>query len=86
MAVHPAAWLEKRPPGGQEQHDGGEDEGHAADDGAGEAASARDASFMTNGSISRCGSGSQTVPICSGPGVRESRMRRAMFRCASASP
>src|SRR6478672_3406837 len=37
-------------------------------------------------SISTCGKGSQTVPSCSGPGVRESSTRRAMFRCASASP
>ena len=44
------------------------------------------ASRITNGISRRCGSGSHTVPIWSGPGVRESRIRRAMFRCASASP
>ena len=40
----------------------------------------------TKGSISQCGSGSHPVPIWSYPGVCESKMRRAMLRCASASP
>src|ERR1019366_3965751 len=42
--------------------------------------------FHTNGSISRCGSGSHTPPNCPSPGFRESRIRRAMPRCATASP
>jgi hypothetical protein len=43
-------------------------------------------SFRTKGSIRMCGSGSHTPPIWSYPGVLESTMRRAMLRCASASP
>src|ERR1035438_7176699 len=43
------------------------------------------ASTSTNGSMSRCGSGSQTVPSCSYPGVRRSRMRRARLRGGSAA-
>src|SRR5262249_45558546 len=32
-----------------------------------------------NGVIRRCGTGSQTVPSCRGPGVCESKTRRAML-------
>ena len=39
-----------------------------------------------NGIIKRCGNGSQTVPNCSNPGVCESKTRRAMLMCATASP
>ena len=38
------------------------------------------------GIISKWGKGSQTVPSCSKPGVRESNTRRAMLMCATASP
>ena len=43
-------------------------------------------SEMMKGMVSRCCSGSHTVPSCCGPGVRESKTRRAMLMCATASP
>ncbi len=46
----------------------------------------QNASTRTKGSISTCGRGSHTAPIWSYPGVVESKIRRAIFRCASASP
>src|SRR5215470_5041674 len=39
-------------------------------------------SEVRKGIINRCGSGNQTVPSCSGPGVLESKTRRAMLICA----
>src|SRR3954471_12386884 len=44
------------------------------------------ASTRANGMIARCGRGSHGVPSWSYPGVRESKRRRALLRCASASP
>src|SRR5437660_620272 len=38
------------------------------------------------GIVNRCGRGSHTEPNWSGPGVRESKTRRAMLICATASP
>ncbi len=42
-------------------------------------------SIWTGSALSRCGSGSHTAPICSQPGVRLSKIRRATTRCALAS-
>ena len=44
------------------------------------------ASLDANNAIKACGNGSQTVPICNIPGVRVSTNRRAILRCAMASP
>jgi hypothetical protein len=43
------------------------------------------ASIWTGSRFNRCGSGSQTAPICCQPGVRLSMTRRATTRCARAS-
>jgi hypothetical protein len=40
----------------------------------------------TNGNKRRCGNGSHTEPNWLNPGLDESKMRRAICRCATASP
>ena len=42
--------------------------------------------FAPQATVDLGGSGSHTVPICSYPGFRPSISRRAIFRCAVASP
>src|SRR3954470_12302074 len=43
-------------------------------------------SFTRNGIINRCGKGNHTVPSWARPGNCESKTRRAILMCATASP